>query len=153
MRVHVDNRCKNSKISIRNIKRKVKAILEFLESTDSEVSISLVDNKEIEELNRRYLSRSGITNVIAFPMREGAFPDISPQLIGDVVISLEKAKSEAINFGRTEEEHFDYLIIHGILHLLGYDHEESEEKSQEMEEKERTTYNFLKDSSQNMTKS
>ncbi|MBU4415196.1 MAG: rRNA maturation RNase YbeY, partial [Proteobacteria bacterium] len=75
------------------------------------------------------------TNVIAFPMREGKFTNISPQLLGDVVISVETAHKEGINAGISMEERLIQLLIHGILHLFGYDHETTEQETIKMEKK------------------
>jgi probable rRNA maturation factor len=97
-----------------------------LDSPDSELSILIVDDARIAELNQQYLNRSGPTNVIAFPMREGAFSDVTPDLLGDVVISVETAKKEGLSGGISVEERFEELLVHGILHLFGYDHEQDE---------------------------
>ena len=74
------------------------------------------------------------TNVLSFPMRDGEPPYISP-LLGDVVISADTTKKEADEAGITFEERFSQLLIHGILHLTGYDHEISEQDALIMEEK------------------
>jgi probable rRNA maturation factor len=105
------------------VKRKIQAILNALDCHDKEISVVVTDDAEIRELNRQYLDRDRPTNVIAFPMQEGDFPDISPALLGDVVVSADTTAAEAENAGIAFSERFDRLIIHGILHLLGYDHE------------------------------
>ena len=106
-----------------------------MDCPEGELSILLVDDPQIEELNREYLNRYGSTNVIAFPMRTGRFSNIAPHLLGDVVISVETAAKEAKNAGISMEERFTQLMVHGILHLLGYDHEKSEQEAQKMEKK------------------
>lgn len=100
---------------------------------DGELSILIVDDPQIAEYNRQYLNREGPTNVIAFPMREGAFSDLNSYLLGDVVISADTARREAEEAGLSFEERFNELLIHGILHLFGYDHEKTEDQAQEME--------------------
>ena len=102
---------------------------------DAELSILLVDDLEIAELNQQYLNRPGPTNVIAFPMQEGEFSGISPQLLGDVVISLDTADREGSQAGIGMQSRLDQLLIHGILHLLGYDHENDVDEARRMEEK------------------
>jgi probable rRNA maturation factor len=116
------------------IKRTAQAILNALDCPDGELSILLVDNQQIETLNRDYLNREGPTNVIAFPMREGQFANLNPHLLGDVVISVETAHKEAEESKISLENRFRQLLAHGILHLLGYNHVETEE-AQRMETK------------------
>ena len=100
---------------------------------DGEISILLVDDPQIEKLNLKYLSRKGPTNVIAFAMREGEFSHLTPHLLGDVVISTDTVAKEAQSSGVSLERRFDELLVHGILHLLGYDHQTSIQDAQAME--------------------
>ncbi len=113
----------------------VRVILGALDCPDGEISILIVDDPQMEKLNWKYLNRNGPTNVIAFPMREGEFSHLSPQLLGDVVISTETAAKEAQNSGMSVEQRFKELLVHGILHLVGYDHETSGQDARKMEEK------------------
>ena len=135
MEVLIDNRQKKYKISLKQIQEKAKAILNALDSPEAELSILIVDDPQIAVFNKQYLNRKGPTNVIAFPMRDGPYGDITPQLLGDVVISVETADRERKRVGSSMEERFTQLLVHGILHLLGYDHETSDQDAQEMEEK------------------
>ena len=89
----------------------------------------------MEQLNQTYRGIFKPTNVLAFPMREGEFSDITPGLLGDVVISLETAEKEAVSADISIEERLSQLLIHGILHLLGFDHETSEADATAMENK------------------
>ena len=100
---------------------------------DGELSIVLVDDSEIADLNERYLNRKGPTNVIAFPMREGSFTNVNPNLLGDVVISMDTCYQEGQSAKMDFLKRFNQLLIHGILHLLGYDHIHSEKQAREME--------------------
>jgi len=104
-----------------------------LDSPDGELSILIVDDPQIALLNKDYLHREGPTNVIAFPMREGNFSDINPQLLGDVVISIETAKKEGEKADISMEQRFTELLVHGILHLFGYDHEKTEQEAVDMQ--------------------
>ena len=88
-------------------------------------------------LNRETFGRRGSTNVIAFPMQEGDFAAVSPDLLGDVVISAETAHREGEHAGIGWNTRFDQLIVHGILHLFGYDHVRTEREAARMEEKSR----------------
>jgi probable rRNA maturation factor len=135
MEVLIDNRQSSCGISLKKIQQTVKVILGALNCPDGEISILIVDDPQIEKLNRKYLNRTGPTNVIAFPMREGEFSHLSPHLLGDVVISTDTAAEEAQNSGMTMEQRFKELLVHGILHLFGYDHETSEQDARKMEKK------------------
>jgi probable rRNA maturation factor len=105
--------------------------------------VVVTDDPQIEILNMNYLKRKGPTNVIAFPMREGDFSGISPNLLGDVVISVETAEREAFEADISFERHFSQLLVHGILHLLGFDHEKDERSAAEMESKSLELVNML----------
>ena len=102
-----------------------------------------MDDPQIEELNQQYLGRKGPTNVIAFAMREGEFSDLSPHLLGDVVISTDTAAREAQMAAMSMERRFNELLVHGILHLLGYEHETSEKDARVMEDKSKELMNLI----------
>lgn len=104
---------------------------------DRELSILFTDDEGIARLNAQYLGREGATNVLAFSMLEGSTPtDVGPML-GDVVVSVERALAEADEAGVSPEWAIDRLLIHGLLHLLGYDHESSAAEAERMECEER----------------
>ncbi len=105
----------------------------------------IVDNDEIQQINCEYLERDHPTNVISFAMQEGEGGGVQPQLLGDVVISAERAAADASDAGIPFEHELVFLLLHGILHLLGYDHERgTEEQAAEMEAKEREIFSLLK---------
>ena len=135
MEVLIDNRQKKYKISMTTIQQKTTDILNALDCHDAELSILIVDDPQIAILNKKYLRRNGPTNVIAFPMRTDQFSNINLELLGDVVISIETAEKEGKSIGISMEERFTQLLVHGILHLLGYDHETSEQEADRMEKK------------------
>lgn len=112
-------------------------ILSDLGNPDHELSLLIVDDSEIERINCQYLQHEGPTNVISFPMQEGEFSQISPFLLGDVVISADTAEKEANLAGITFRQRLIELLIHGILHLTGFDHEQDEDKANIMEAKSR----------------
>ncbi|MFC1798415.1 rRNA maturation RNase YbeY [Thermodesulfobacteriota bacterium] len=119
------------------MEQKARVILNALDCPDGELSILIVDDSQIAEFNQEYLNRSGPTNVIAFPMQSGEFADVSPELLGDVVVSAETAHRESEDAGIEWITRFDQLIVHGILHLFGYDHVNSEPEAERMEKKSR----------------
>ncbi len=87
----------------------------------------MVDNEQIRAINNQYLNRDYPTNVIAFSQREGEFGDLHPEILGDIVLSVERALSDSQTGGIAFEDELDFLIIHGLLHLLGYEHENTTE--------------------------
>ena len=135
MEALIDNRQNKLKIPLKKIQQTAQAVLDALDFPDGELSILLVDDQQIETLNIEYLNRKGPTNVIAFSMREGQFNDITPNLLGDVVISVETAKKEAHAANISLQNRFNQLLIHGILHLSGYDHEKTHKEAKRMEKK------------------
>lgn len=111
-----------------------KSIVATLESEeiyeDVEVSLLLIDNKEIKHLNNEYRNVNEATDVLSFPM----YDDLEEALdedylyLGDIVISGERAVEQAKDFGHSVEREIGYLTVHSVLHLLGYDHMDEEEK-------------------------
>jgi len=87
-----------------------------------ELSLVLADDAMVAQLNRQWRGRSGPTNVLAFASEERASPP-APLLLGDVVLAYETVTREAKDQGKPLADHFRHLVIHGVLHLLGYDHE------------------------------
>lgn len=112
----------------------------------TELSISIVGDRAIHRLNRDYLGKDRPTNVISFSLQEGEFGHLSPAL-GDVVISADTAAREADEGGIETWERVVFLLLHGILHLCGYDHERSgEAEARRMHKKEQELYALLQSS-------
>jgi probable rRNA maturation factor len=104
-------------------------MLAALELDNAELSVALTDDREIHELNRSFRRRDKPTDVLAFSMREGVGPPPTPagekascELLGDVVISVDTARRQAAERGRSIDDEVCVLLAHGLLHLLGYDH-------------------------------
>lgn len=102
-----------------------------------ELSIVFVNNRLIRMYNRDYRKMDRATDVLSFPMLEGIGGDLHPDFLGDVMISLEKTQTDALLYERDSSEHLLILLIHGILHLLGYDHERSQAEEKRMTRRER----------------
>jgi len=100
--------------------------------TESELSLLIVDDGEMARLNQQYRQIGYTTDVLSFPMIEGEFSDIAPEMLGDVVISVETAKAMSDETGAALESVLDLLLVHGILHLLGLDHEVGPVEAREM---------------------
>ncbi|NLX61377.1 MAG: rRNA maturation RNase YbeY [Tissierellia bacterium] len=108
------------------IEEAIEAVLRLEgKSLDYEISISFVNNEEIRELNRLYRNVDRETDVLSFPMEEGL---VQTNMLGDIVISLEKALEQSVEYGHSLKREVIYLIVHSMLHLLGYDHMTEEEK-------------------------
>ncbi|MBR1832184.1 MAG: rRNA maturation RNase YbeY [Ruminiclostridium sp.] len=104
---------------------------------DFEVSLTFTDNEGIREINRKYREIDRETDVLSFPMTdEGEDFTVDPEtgcfMLGDIVISLEKALTQAEEYGHSFKREVAFLAVHSMLHLLGYDHERSEEEEREM---------------------
>lgn len=125
------------------IKRAAKKILSALGCEDQEVNIVLLDDQEITRLNQQYFQRPRPTNVISFPMADGHSAAIHPEILGDVVISAETAERQAMAVGGKTEGEVLFLMIHGILHLLDFDHEGPAEERRKMEAKERELFSLF----------
>ena len=145
MKVWVDVRRGSAGIDPDRIRLAAEAALEISGNAGAELSVVLVGDEEIRELNRRFLDRDRPTNVIAFSMLEGEFSTINPELLGDVVISVETAATEAGHGGVSVERQTAFLLVHGLLHLLGYEHEEDTGERARMEEAEKELYEALID--------
>lgn len=105
---------------------------------DSELSVAIVGDRSIRRINREFLGRDKSTNVISFAMQEGQFSGVNPQLLGDVVISAPTCAREAGDGDISFTFRLHFLLLHGILHLVGYDHERSgDTAARRMEKKER----------------
>ena len=110
----------------------------------SELSILLTDDNEIKDLNLKYRGKNTPTDVLSFSMNEGEKQTSSSSMLGDVVISVETAARQAYKHGVSLEEEVTRLLIHGLLHLVGYEHENvSEEEARKMEDKERELRDML----------
>ena len=96
-------------------------------SGDCEVSILLTDDAGIHKLNKLYRDVDRSTDVLAFAMREGVDSELNQEILGDVVISIPKARRQASIYGHSFEVEMSLLVSHGVLHLLGYEHEENDD--------------------------
>ncbi|BDV42520.1 endoribonuclease YbeY [Geotalea uraniireducens] len=113
---------------------------------DSELSLVITGDRGIRRVNREYLGKDRPTNVISFAMNEGEFGGVNPELLGDVIISADTTAREAEEGGLPFWHRLCFLVIHGVLHITGYDHERSgEAEARRMEAKERELFALLED--------
>lgn len=116
-----------SRLDVDELRRRALRALEELELSKAELSLALVDDEEIESLNTEWRQKPQPTDVLSFSLVEGEFADHRAGMLGDVVISIETASRQAAERHRSLEETVSRLMIHGILHLIGFDHEGDEE--------------------------
>jgi len=110
------------------VQRWAEAALLPVERDTVSLSVRAVDEQEIADLNQRYRSRSGPTNVLSFPFEDP--PGVDSDELGDVVVCAPVVEREALEQGKTAEEHWAHMVVHGVLHLCGYDHVEDADAEQ-----------------------
>lgn len=118
---------------------------------NKELSILFTSDEQIAQLNAQYLGRRGPTNVMAFPMVNVSGEGFDSTMLGDVVISVDTALRESKECREPPEYTIDRLLIHGVLHLLGYDHEESDSEANRMEKEEKRLIALIGEDSENGT--
>ena len=124
-----------------SVLRAAESILASVGESQSELSLELVGDQRMRRLNRMYRKKDRTTDVLAFPMRESHTP--CPTLLGDVVISIPTALRQAREFGRTVGDELAALLVHGVLHLCGYDHERSAREALRMRRRETAILKML----------
>lgn len=134
--IHFRNAVRGSGVDARRLKRDARVLLSAAGETNSALSISLVRDPEIRELNREHRGKDNPTDVLSFPLEPWDAPDGGERLLGDVVISVDTARRQAAEYDAPLQNEINRLLIHGILHVLGHDHEKPAERSA-MEAEER----------------
>ncbi|UQZ89165.1 rRNA maturation RNase YbeY [Deltaproteobacteria bacterium Smac51] len=135
MAIYLSNRQKALPIKSANLRRRLARLLKELNLAEADLSVTVTDDEEIRSINRQYRGKDRATNVLSFAMEEGMMMAGTPRVLGDIVISTETIMREAGPLGYTDGEMFYFYLIHGLLHLIGYDHElgEAEAARQEAE--------------------
>ena len=144
IRVMIENKQKAVKIptGLRMLVRRCCNAVLRMENFEgsAEISVTFVDNEQIHALNKQYRDKDMPTDVLSFPMGENGVYDIDhttgAKILGDIVISMEKATEQAERYGHSLECEVGYLTAHSMLHLLGYDHEDGGIQRVRMREKE-----------------
>lgn len=132
----------NSDAYIKDIKSVLKLGLKHMNIKDSYISVVIVDKDKIHEINKTYRNVDKVTDVISFAFEDngGITPD-GLRILGEIYLCMDKAKEQAIEYGHSDKREICYLVTHGLLHLLGYDHEKEEDKK-EMRIKEEEILEF-----------
>jgi rRNA maturation RNase YbeY len=140
MPVHMQSHVRRVTFDQACLDRLTRAILSDVGEASAELGILFVGDQRMRGLNRRYRGKDRTTDVLAFAMREAFTPHASrltSDMLGDVVISVPAAGRQAKEAGRSMDEELACLLVHGILHLCGYDHERSEKEARRMHRRER----------------
>jgi probable rRNA maturation factor len=119
------------------VRRAAEAALLDNEAPPSEISVVLSDDEHIRELNKHHRGMDKPTNVLSFPAARMKTPAGAARILGDIVLAFETVEREAAEESKPFENHLSHLVVHGVLHLLGYDHEGDEEEAELMEARER----------------
>lgn len=132
-------------VAIPTIEAAAATVSELYGLDKAELSVTLTDDRHIQAINRQYRGIDRPTDVISFALNESEEPEIQDaevNVLGDIIISLERAAEQAAEYGHSYRREVAFLTVHGLLHLLGYDHMEEEER-QEMEQEQRTVMEAL----------
>lgn len=151
IKVNISDRQKAVKLPVGMrmlLRRSCAAVLSLEEfGAPAEVNIMIVDNEQIHEMNRNFRDIDRATDVLSFPLGENGEYDTNPEtglkMLGDIVISAERAKEQAKEFDHRLQREMAYLTAHSMLHLLGYDHENGGIEQVRMREKEETVMGML----------
>jgi probable rRNA maturation factor len=145
MSISIQNRQKRQQVDTGRLRRSLKRLLKELDYRENEISLLLVNDDQIREINRTYLKRDRPTNVISFSMTEGSFGHIHPEILGDIIISTETAVRDARTGHLDFMDEMEFLLIHGLLHLIGYNHENTgAEETEKMKIRERELFFMLR---------
>ena len=140
MQIYINDEQEECFIDCKKLEGQIREILVALECKGKEISILLADDKKVRELNRQYRGLDRSTDVLSFPQHEDDKQGLNPHLLGDVVVSTVTARRQSTQHKLSLEEELVLLLTHGILHLLGYDHERSDEEARHMKEKTRELF-------------
>jgi probable rRNA maturation factor len=141
MPVEIVQRGAGKNLPGRKIKKIALTILELVGEENAELSLALIGNLEIKKLNARYRKKDYATDVLSFPVEGIVLKET--RLLGDVVVSVEKAAEQAKARGHSSEQELVTLLIHGVVHLIGYDHERSAREARAMRRVEKRIYRQL----------
>lgn len=145
MAIWVQNRQRAVSIDTASVKQRVQQIMAYLDCREKELSVVFAGDRVLQDLNRSYRHKDHPTNVLAFPQLPVTGAEPTTPLLGDVIVSLPTAAREARELAQSLEDRVLYLLLHGILHLLGYDHEGSAAERRRMETLEQTILSYLQE--------
>jgi rRNA maturation RNase YbeY len=142
MRIYLRNSQRSIKLNLPKIKRDLGRALLLLGCESAELSVLFVDDRSMGALNARYRGTEGPTDVLSFPMYEECHSSTA-SLLGDIVICVPRALAQSAEYGVPFYNELLRLLVHGLLHLIGYDHEKGAYQKRKMKNKERELLNAL----------
>ena len=144
MEILINNEFPEIKVDARKIEQQIGKVLTSLDCNEHEISILFIGDQGIRDLNHQFRNIDRSTDVLSFPQILAGELEIPGALVlGDVAISLETARCQSEEHGLSFEEELTLLLIHGILHLLGYDHEVSGQEEDRMRNKTRELFSLI----------
>ncbi len=144
MEILINNEFPEIKVDARKIEQQIGKVLTSLDCNEHEISILFIGDQGIRDLNHQFRDIDRPTDVLSFPqISEGELEIPGALVLGDVAISLETARCQSEEHGLSFEEELTLLLIHGILHLLGYDHEISDQEEERMRSKTRELFSLI----------
>jgi probable rRNA maturation factor len=126
MHVHYRNEVRRSGVDARALKAVALVLLGAVDEPDAAISLTIVDDETIREINRDFRGKDKATDVLSFPLEPEPFSQ--ERLLGDIVISIDTARRQAADYDAPVQNEIYRLLIHGLLHVLGHDHEEAEDR-------------------------
>jgi probable rRNA maturation factor len=144
MIIRIKNNQKKQKLAAVKLKAQLTKLLKKLNLPDAELSVLFVGDRAMQTLNRQYRGKDRTTDVLSFSLREGRFGGVQPDMLGDIVISVPTARSQALAAGLPLQQELERLLVHGLLHLVGYDHERCAADARAMQLKERSLLKRLR---------
>ncbi|GBE41184.1 MAG TPA: rRNA maturation RNase YbeY [Nitrospirae bacterium] len=144
MKILIRNLQRHRSLNKERVLKTAGQILSLLEQTKAELSIMFVGDRKMKQLNTQYRGIRNTTDVLSFESAIPFVPDEADHALGDIVISVPKAEAQAKEYGSGFHDEITRLLIHGTLHLLGYDHEQTAYKARKMIKKEEELIDAIK---------
>jgi probable rRNA maturation factor len=144
MIIRIKNNQKKQKLAATKLKAQLTKLLGTLNLPEAELSVLFVGDRAMRTLNQQYRGKDRTTDVLSFSLREGRFNKVQPNMLGDIVISVPTAGQQAVDAGLTLQQELERLLVHGLLHLVGYDHERGAAEARTMQTKERSLLKRLR---------
>ena len=144
MAIHLLSKQKTLPIRPKAMRRRLNVLMKDLGLSETELSITITDDREIRAINAQYRGVDKATNVLAFALEEGPLMPGAPRVLGDIVISADTIRREAGPLGYTDGEMLYFYLVHGLLHLIGYDHEKGPKEAARQEAETERLWNMIR---------